>query len=310
MDLIWITGARGFLGRHSSLFFKNRGWTVAGIGHGCWPEEQRSYWGVRYWIESDVHFRALESLNKLTGLPQIVFHAAGAGSVGQSFKEPLTDFKKTVTSTAETLEFLRRESPSTLFVFPSSAAVYGDRGPEPISEDSQPRPVSPYGFHKLIGEQLCQSAQRNFGLRCIIIRYFSLYGPELRKQILWDLACKLRDNPPTVELSGTGTETRDMIYIEDAVRLVYGLRNCNNSEMLIVNGGAGQAKTVLEIASGLIRHLGISTRLKFKGQARAGDPANYQADMTRALLLGFKPKWSLEQGLEMYVNWIKLGSSD
>jgi UDP-glucose 4-epimerase len=304
MKLVWVTGARGFLGRHVARHFAAKGHKVAGIDRGHWAAEDRSGWGVGYWVESDVHLASLNELSTQSGLPQLVFHAAGGASVGPSFEDPLTDFNCSVTTTAEVLEFLRREAPSAIFILPSSAAVYGAQEPGPIPEDAPLRPVSPYGAHKLMAEQLCHSANLNFGLRCVLIRYFSLYGPELRKQLLWDLAAKLSGPSPSVELFGTGQETRDMFYIEDAVHLVSTMSSIDRTDNLVVNGGSGQATTVRDIASALIGRLGLSSELRFNGQCREGDPINYQAHMGRAQSLGYKPKWSLEEGLTEYVHWL------
>src|SRR6202011_562447 len=102
----------------------------------------------------------------------------------------------------------------------SSAAVYGAHGPGPIPETCPLLPVSPYGSHERYAEELCLLAARRYGLGCAIIRFFSLYGAGRRKQILWDIGRKLIDNPPGIQLFGSGEETRDFVYVEDAVELV------------------------------------------------------------------------------------------
>ena len=135
-------------------------------------------------------------------------------------------------------------------------------------------------------------------------KVFSLYGPELRKQLLWDLASRLALNPKSVELSGTGRETRDMFYIEDAVRLAAHLLRVEGDRAMVVNGGSGEASTVREVASALIRHLGVKTDVEFNGQGRKGDPENYQAEMKRAKSLGYEPRWSIEKGIAEYVAWL------
>jgi UDP-glucose 4-epimerase len=304
VKLVWVTGVGGFLGRHVARHFAANGCAVAGIDRSHWPVEDRSDWGVGHCVESDVHLASLNELAGQSGLPELVFHAAGGASVGPSFEDPLTDYNSSVTTTAEVLEFLRREAPSAIFILPSSAAVYGAQEPGPIPEDAPLRPVSPYGTHKLMAEQLCHSANRHFGLRCVLIRYFSLYGPELRKQLLWDLAAKLSSSSPSIELFGTGQETRDMFYIDDAVRLAWTMSSIDGSDNLIINGGSGEATTVRDIASALIGQLGLSMELRFNGQSREGDPIHYQADMGKAKSLGYKPKWSLEEGLQEYLEWL------
>jgi UDP-glucose 4-epimerase len=305
LRLVWVTGVCGFLGRNVARFFAEHGFEIAGIDRLDWPVEERKYWGVQHWVQGLINRSSLDQLSILGGLPEIVFHAAGTGSVGQSYKEPLEDFRNNVSTTAEVLEFMRCESPDTIFVLPSSAAVYGAREPCPISEESQLCPVSPYGFHKVMAEELCLSAQRNFGLRCLLIRYFSLYGPGLRKQLLWDLTNRLRTSPETVELFGTGRETRDMFYIEDAVRLAMEMIKVVGDNTFIVNGGSGCSMSVRQIASSVIAHLKLQTEIRFNKRGRPGDPEHYQADMGRAQSFGFRPSWSFDRGLAEYVRWLR-----
>ena len=68
-------------------------------------------------------------------------------------------------------------------------------------------------------ELLCESYARNFGLQTATVRWFSVYGPELRKQLLWDLCHRFKGRPATLEIGGTGNETRDWIHVTDAVSL-------------------------------------------------------------------------------------------
>jgi len=285
--------------------FAAESYDVGGIDCREMPEEELRRRGIKHWVQSKINMSYLERQAAHTDIPDAVFHAAGSGSVAPSYQNPLKDFHDNATTTADVLDFLRREAPGAVFILASSAAVYGVQGPGPIPENALPNPVSPYGFHKLMAEQLCHSANRNYGLRVVLIRFFSLYGPELRKQLLWDLASRLALNPKTVVLSGTGQETRDMFYIDDAVRLAAHMLRVKGQGALVVNGGSGEASTVLKVASTLMRHLGVKTEIEFNGQGRKGDPENYQAEMRRAKSLGYEPKWSIEKGIAEYVTWLR-----
>src|SRR5262249_35777614 len=150
-----------------------------------------------------------------------VVHAAGSGSVGSSFTAPLRDFERGVATTATLLDILRRVAPKAMVVIPSSAAVYGTQPEGKIAEDAPLAPISPYGAHKLAAELICRQAHFNFGQPVTVLRLFSLYGPGLRKQLLWDLAARLRAQPARILLGGTGTETRDLLFIDDAVELIW-----------------------------------------------------------------------------------------
>jgi len=262
--------------------------------------------GADVWMTGAAGMEAVARLSEAAGPFDAIFHAAGPGAVGPSFSAPLADFEATVGACAQILEFIRTRSPSTVFAFPSSAAVYGAVGPEWITEDSPKNPISPYGYHKLMAEELCRSYSANFGLKTAAVRFFSIYGPGLRKQLLWDLAGKSRANPSAVHLSGTGEETRDLVYIDDAVRLVQlAVEGAAGGGFTAVNGASGAPATIASIAKGLLDALGYKGALKFDGVVRKGDPAHYRADIGRARAMGFSPEWTLSAGLASYAAWVK-----
>jgi UDP-glucose 4-epimerase len=304
MNVAWITGAHGFLGRHVAKCFAENNYSVAGLDLEPWSPKEAGQWGLEVWAQGDVAGEYLDALMDRTGPPKVVFHAAGSGSVGHSFYHPLEDFERNVSSTARLLEFLRQRAPEAYFILPSSAAVYGVQPPGPISEEVASSPASPYGIHKLMAELLCSSTVDHFGLPCAVIRYFSLYGPELRKQLLWDLAGRVMAQPHEVILFGTGDETRDMLYVEDAARLVFLLAQRQQPGLTLVNGGTGVASSVREIASTLLEQMEKNVKLHFSQEVRSGDPAHYQADIAKARGLGFEPRWSLQEGLAAYADWL------
>ena len=299
----WIVGAKGFLGRHIARRFSADGYHVIGIGRSEWDADQRRPWGVGAWSGAGVEPAALKPLLDQFGRPDLVVHAAGSASIGRSLDDPFADFFDTAASVAQILAFLCRRAEDTPLVLSSSAAVYGAHGPGPIPETCPLVPVSPYGSHKRYAEELCLLAGRRYGLRCAIIRFFSLYGPELRKQILWDIGRKLTDDPPVIQLFGSGEETRDFVYVEDAVELISACGAAASCEPFIVNGGTGSATRVRDLASDVVRALGRHTNVQFSGVTREGDPEHYCADTSRAEALGFRCHWPLERGLAAWADW-------
>ena len=118
----------------------------------------------------------MESLTTYVQQPDVVIHCAGSGSVGYSLAHPMQDFERTVSTTLIMLEFLRLHSPNTVFIYPSSAAVYGNAVALPIAESTSLTPISPYGVHKQIAEILIRSYAQQFSISAAIVRFFSLYG--------------------------------------------------------------------------------------------------------------------------------------
>ncbi len=305
MSVIWITGGRGFIGRHLARLIEAEGNSVFGIGHGLWPAEEYSKWGFGGWCNGDVAAENFSRLLQISGMPDVVYHLAGGSSVGASFQSPHEDFFRTVESSARLLEWLRLHAPDVHLVCVSSAAVYGASHSGAIAENDVVQPYSPYGTHKFMMETLCHSYAENFGLQVTIIRLFSVYGSGLEKQLIWDLCCKLaRTNDNAVTLGGSGNELRDWLHVADAASLLWLARNrCVDGSIL--NGGTGIATSIREVATLVSEAWGGQHRIDFSGEARSGDPFSLVADCNAAAHFGFRPAVTLSQGIEETVRWFK-----
>lgn len=218
MTIIWVTGARGFIGKNLSNYLAQKGDQVLGLGHGALPPEISSKFGISYWVNGEIEDSNLRQLLEKSGQPDFIYHLAGGSSVGLSIQAPAEDFRRSVSTTAALLEWIRGNVPETKLVVSSSAAIYGNNHTDKILENGCFTPYSPYGFHKRAAELLCESYAHNFGLKIAIVRLFSVYGPGLTKQLLWDLCHRLQKSPSILELHGTGNEIRDWLFVEDAVQ--------------------------------------------------------------------------------------------
>ncbi len=299
MNRVLVTGAHGFLGRHTAAYFKKHGYEVIGIGHGSFEDENPENFGIDQWIESDVD---IYSLAKIKETIDCVVHCAGGSSIGPSLACPLAEFHKTVTTAANILEYIRICQSTATLILPSSAAVYGEKGDKPIKEIESLNPVSPYGFYKKITEELCASYASNFNLSVTIIRFFSIYGNGLRKQLLWDACSKLSFGNREVAFFGTGEETRDWLHIDDAVHLIYNLGQVHKG-YAIYNGGSGHRQTNAQTINVLSELLGRTRQVRFNQEVRMGDPKHYWADIQKIRDLGLEPQKKIQNGLREYVDW-------
>lgn len=307
MVTFWITGAHGFIGRYLARSLAATGVRVAGIGHGAWPEAEAAKWGVSFWLNGEISASNLGQMRQVLGLPDRVFHLAGGSSVGSAIAHPYEDFTRTVVTTAELLEWLRQHAPLTPVVAVSSAAVYGSAHSGPIAEEARLAPFSPYGAHKRMMEELCCSYAANFGLRLALPRLFSVYGPGLKKQLLWDLCGKIAAGGP-VELGGSGNELRDWIDVRDVVQGLARVGELADVEAPVINLAAGVATSVQEIAA-LVTACWTGSApaptVSFSGRSRLGDPFSLVADVTRMRTCGIENRIPLAQGIADYVAWYR-----
>jgi UDP-glucose 4-epimerase len=296
---ILITGAYGFIGRHIAKFMFNKGARVIGIGHGIWKKSEWESWGLSEWYVADI---TLDNLILSASKPDVIFHCASGSSVPLSISNPMLDFERSINSTLAILNFMRIQNFDSCLVLPSSAAVYGLANEGLIKEDEELNPISPYGLHKKIKEELCVFYSKLYKLKIAIVRLFSVYGPGMRKQLLWEACSSLHKNEKI--FAGTGTETRDWIHVNDAVNLLSLAANYSNINVPIVNGGCGKAvkvKNILDLISGICK----IPPPQFSGIKRPGDPFHLQADISKVKSWGWKPEYSWENGVKEYVEWFK-----
>lgn len=298
---ILVLGGMGFIGSHVARALVNSGMDVFVLGMG-----DKSVLG------HSSHLRVIESVINRDSLSafgerfDVVLNCAGSGSVGFSIAEPLTDLENNAFVTAWVLEMIRTKQPQAHLISLSSAAVYGQLASMPIHEVSATNPTSPYGFSKRISEQIAESYHRQYGIGSTQLRLFSVYGPGLRKQLLWDACRKLRAGDP--RFFGTGRETRDWIYVDDIAALIQKLVSGaaqRNSVFDIMNVGTGIGTTIADTLDGLSKHLGIRVPIAFTGEKRAGDPEHLWAETDRARAVGWSPEVDLNEGLRRYVEWYR-----
>jgi len=297
-DSVLVTGASGFLGRYAAREWSRAGCRVVGIGRDPWSESEWRTWGLSEWLCADL---SVETLSAIAGEPDVVVHCAGGSSVGASFHAPEADFQSTLGTLLSALEFIRLKAPAASLIYPSSAAVYGEVARLPIHEDDPLRPASPYGTHKRMAEDLCRSHARHFGVKVAMVRFFSLYGEGLRKQLLWDACLKFFKGEAS--FLGTGEELRDWLHVEDGARLLRIAAGHAGTACPVVNGASGVGTSVRQVLSCIRPAFPEAPSLSFTSVAKAGDPSAYVADCEKAFAWDWRPSVDLEQALGAYAEW-------
>lgn len=291
---ILIIGSKGFIGSHCVKYFSNK--------HDVWECDVILDYNRRNYIyiepnESD--FNEIFIKHKF----DVCINCSGAANVPFSLEKPYNDFQLNTVNVFKILDGIRKFNPECKFINLSSAAVYGNPKQLPINEKDELAPVSPYGIHKEMAEIICEEFHRFWNIKTACIRIFSAYGPGLKKQLLWDLSQKIKENE-IIELFGTGNETRDFIYIEDLICLIECIIERSSFEGEIINAANGIQTKVSEIASLMKNSLGSNKSITFKGTNRKGDPLNWEGDITKSKNLGYAQKTSIEDGINSYVAWL------
>jgi UDP-glucose 4-epimerase len=294
-----VIGAAGFLGTAVSRYFARQGLDTVGLDVVA-PAEAAHYQDFHQCGDLDAELGPI--LQKFR--PTYLINLAGNANVGRSVQEPRHDFLLSANLYSSILETVRLHSSDTKLLLASSAAIYGQPAHLPVTEDMQPQPMSPYGYHKLICEQLASAYHSIYGLKVASGRIFSAYGSGLKKQIVWDLCQKCATGGP-IELGGDGTESRDFIHSLDIAR----------ASLCIFRGGAfggesynvasGIETTISELAHRVVGAFGSPERIVFTGTRRAGDPKNWCADIRLIGSLGFQPEVQIADGIAEYVEWFK-----
>jgi UDP-glucose 4-epimerase len=301
MSRVLITGVTGFIGRYAARQFSEAGWTVIGLGTRPLENSPRQDLAI-------YHSLKLPSAELPTLIaswqPDVCIHCAGRASVDLSVSDPASDFQSGVSLTFSLLDALRNHAAHCQLLFLSSAAVYGDPELLPVTESHLTRPISPYGFHKLMSEQLCQEFFQLYQLPTASVRIFSAYGPGLRRQVLWDI-CRKALIHGKVQLRGTGQESRDFIHARDVAQALLLLVQNASFEGEVYNLANGVETTIRALGESVLKSLNLNISLEFDGEKSLGSPCNWQADTGRIKALGFNPQVPLEQGIEVFSQWCR-----
>jgi UDP-glucose 4-epimerase len=302
MPTALITGVAGFIGRHVAHEFAQLGWEVVGCDRAKVSKEFRALWGLSTFAHLDLIQENLDDLLK-QNRPDVLIHAAGPASVPDSMIDPLGDFESSAVALFRVLESIRRCRPECRLIFLSSAAVYGNPQTLPVKENHPLAPISPYGFHKVICEDIIKEFHEVYGLQACSARIFSAYGVGLRRQVLWDI-CQKALNGHVVELFGTGSETRDFVNVKDVARALRKIAEGGKFEAEVYNVGNNAEVSIRDLAYWLIASLNRDCEIRFSGVTRKGDPERWCADVRLLRGMGYKPSVSIEQGIADYGSWV------
>ena len=231
-----------------------------------------------------------------------IFHLAAQCNVAYSMKNPVENFEINTLGTLKVLERARRMDARVIYA--STSAVYGNPQKVPTSEDHPIKPISFYGLSKASGEEECLFYYRTYNLPIVMLRIFNIYGPR-GHGVITDYLHGLRKNPNELKILGTGNQSRDFIYISDAMEAFILFAQSRKVLGQAYNVGSGTNISVRKLADIMTKLLGLkgTTRISCTGgEAWKGDLKMNCADISKAQKdLNWQPKVQLMDGLRTLI---------
>ena len=313
MAKICVTGAAGFIGGHLAEELLRQGHEVAGLDDFSSGKRENAELLARHpnftlvegsIADSDAALRAVAGATW-------VFHLAAIPSVPLSVAEPERTNAVNVGGTVNLLEIARKAGVQRV-VLACSCAAYGDGPGQPKHEGLVPRPMSPYAAQKIACELYAQTYTRAYGLPCVALRYFNVYGPRQDPKSEYAAAIPrftsrlLKGQRPIV--FGDGLQTRDFVHISDVVRANLLAATSEKAPGEVVNVASGVSSSLVDLIATLKQVIGPSAqRLEIEHQApRAGDLRASSADISKArAVLGYEPRVQLAEGLAGVVDFFR-----
>ena len=294
-----VTGGLGFVGSHLAQYLERQGHDVIVVDnlHSGKLENLDSSNKIEF-IKLDIH--EYEKLKMLTKNVDGIFHQAALTSVQESFIKKDEYFDVNVAGTENVFKIAR--DMGIKVVFASSAAVYGDVKKIPIQEESERKPLNPYGETKLKSELLAEKYSK-LGTSIVGLRYFNVYGPRQNSAYAGVITKFLENitNGKPLLIHGNGLQIRDFVSVYDIAEANL-LAMENNVDENFFNVGSGIATSILDLANLFIDISGLSLK-PIHTKSLHGDIQLSQADISLIKSsLNWKPNTNLKDWIQEFIN--------
>ena len=304
---ILVTGGAGYVGSHACKALAKAGYVPVAYDSLIQGRRDLVKWGP-------LEVGDIQDAGRLTEVmdhwkPIAVMHFAGLIAVGDSVRDPISFYQSNVSGTFQLLDVMVKQGVG-IFVFSSSASVYGDPVGSPIGEDSPTNPVNPYGRSKLMIEQALADAEKAYGLKWLALRYFNACGAdpdcetgechEPETHLIPRALMAAAGDIPHLDVFGTdyptpdGTCIRDYVHVTDLADLhVAALESLKADEpSAALNLGTGTGNSILDVIKAVERVTGRTVPVRFEPR-RSGDAIALVASPTLAQArFGIPPRYS------------------
>lgn len=313
---ILITGGAGFIGSNLAEYFLEKGYQVVVLdnfstGHRKNLESIINHADFTL-IEGDIR-NSNECQQAVIGV-DYVLHQAALGSVPRSIQDPVTTNEVNISGFLNMLT-AARDAKVKRFVYAASSSTYGDSQGLPKVEEVIGKPLSPYAITKYVNELYAEIFGKTYGMETIGLRYFNVFG---RKQdpngayaaVIPKFVMQLMQHQ-SPKINGDGEYSRDFTYIDNVIQMNELAMTTTNPAAIntVFNTAFGDRNTLNDLVAYLKTYLGgydpkiLAIPVEY-GALRAGDIPHSLASIDKAKrILGYEPKFSLQEGLKEAVSW-------
>lgn len=267
-------------------------------------------------IEGDI--RNFQDCTQAVMGVELVLHQAALGSVPRSLNDPQTTNDVNITGFLNMI-LAARNAGVKRFIYAASSSTYGDSQALPKVEENIGMPLSPYAVTKYVNELYAHVFGLNYGLECIGLRYFNVYGrrqsPDGAYAAVVPKFVHLFLNGQSPTINGTGENSRDFTYIDNVIQMNHLAGTTTNQQAIgeVFNTAVGERATLIQLTELLKKYLSeykpeIAKLAVLHGPERQGDIPHSLASIEKAkTLLGYQPTHDLEKGLKETIAFIMTG---
>jgi UDP-glucose 4-epimerase len=304
-----VTGGAGFIG--SSLADR-----LLGLGHRVTAFDNFST-GLKPFVEGaqkNPNYRLIEGDLLDEGAIQaaakgvdFIFHLAANADVRFGTEHPRKDLEQNTIATFHVLEAARLNGVKGL-AFSSTGSVYGEATVIPTPEDAPfPIQTSLYAASKLAGEGMLAAYSEGFGLKTYIFRFVSILGPRYTHGHVYDFYRKLSADPHALTVLGDGRQRKSYLHIDDCISAMLTVVEKAQDKVNVFNLGTDEYCEIVNSIGWICEELGVKPRLDYTGGTRGwiGDNPFIYLDTKKVRALGWKPQFSIEQGVRNTLNWLR-----
>ncbi len=304
-----VTGAAGFIGSRVTEMLIDQGHAVTGVDNmnNAYDVRMKEYRLRKLQALPGFTFQKLDISDRagVETLPvyEAIINLAARAGVRDSIENPWAFMESNLTGTLNLLEMARQRGIKK-FIQASTAGIYGANPPLPTPETAESdHPLQPYAASKKSAEVLCHSYYFMHGLDITVVRYFTVYGPAGRPDMVMFRFAKWISEGQPVHLYGTGEQSRGFTYLDDIARgTILALKPMGFE---IINLGGHETITINQMITMLEELTGKKAQLMNHPAHKADILANW-ADISKAKrLLGWEPQMELVEGMNHLVEWYR-----